>query len=261
VGVWGTPIFSDDLAADVRDMFTDLMGDGLSAAEATDTIVAEYTPKLDEPGDTGVMWMALAATQWKLGRLIDAVRDRAILVIDSGDDLQRWQDSPKSEIRQREKHLAKLREQLHTPQPPAKKIKKRVKASTDFVAGDVVRYRYNDTLWVRFVVLEIWGDRGGTYHNICLLGIDDNNPFKAQKISLESTLGPHFTMLSQEPADRVEILKRGVLLPAKDQKTYKAWNNITIKGHATWYKNFDDDLAKVLPQLGWTQPGDGLAGV
>ncbi len=258
MGVWGTAIFSDDLAADVRDMFTDLISDGLSPAEATDKIVADLTSTLDEPGDTGVLWMALAATQWKNGRLLDKVRDRAISAIDSGDDFVRWQDQSKTQIHQREKHIAKLREQLLKPQPPAKKIKKRVRASTDFIAGDVVRYRYDDTLWVLFVVLKIWGDRGGDYHNICLLGLDDGKPFKLVKLSLDQTLGPHFTMLSHEPAERIEILKRGVTLPPADGYTFAEWNKIPIRGYATRYKKFDADLAEILPKLGWSKSGDGL---
>ena len=41
-----------------------------------------------------VFWLALAATQSKLGRLIDLVRDRAIEIIDSGADLRRWENKP-----------------------------------------------------------------------------------------------------------------------------------------------------------------------
>jgi len=34
VGIWGPGIFSDDLAADVREEFRDLIGEGLTAEEA-----------------------------------------------------------------------------------------------------------------------------------------------------------------------------------------------------------------------------------
>jgi hypothetical protein len=256
MGVWGTAIFSDDLAADVRDMFTDYIGDGLTPGETTAMIVAEFTSTFIEPGDAGVMWMALAATQWKCGRLLDEVRDRAISAIDSGEDLDRWED--KSQIRQREKHLAKLRETLLQSQPQPKKIKQRVGATTNFAAGDVVSYRYNETFCILFVVLKILGDRGGDYHDICLLGIYDGTPFKIIEISLAQTLGPHFTMLSHEPVERIEILKRGVILPPDNASIFQAWNRMGVQGYATTYDKFDSDLAEILPKLGWFKPGDGL---
>ena len=41
MGVWGTAVFSDDLAADTRDTLTDLIADGLTAEEATERLVNE----------------------------------------------------------------------------------------------------------------------------------------------------------------------------------------------------------------------------
>ena len=41
MGTWGTGIFSDDNAADLRDDYRDFIGDGLSSREATDRLLAE----------------------------------------------------------------------------------------------------------------------------------------------------------------------------------------------------------------------------
>ena len=35
MAAWGTALFSDDTACDVRDAYVDLLGDGLSGPEAT----------------------------------------------------------------------------------------------------------------------------------------------------------------------------------------------------------------------------------
>ncbi len=48
------------------------------------------------------------------------------------------------------------------PQPKPKKLKPVVKSSTDFQAGDVAVFRLNERIAIRFLVYEIWGDRGGT---------------------------------------------------------------------------------------------------
>ena len=82
MGAWSTAIFSDDTAADVRDAFTDFVAEGLNAPDATARLVQESTESLEDEDDAVVFWLALAATQWKLGRLTDDVRDRAVAIID-----------------------------------------------------------------------------------------------------------------------------------------------------------------------------------
>lgn len=250
MGAWGTPIFSDDTAADTRDAFSDFIAEGLTPAEATDRLIAESADILADEDDANVFWLGLAAAQWKLGRLLVTVRDRAIAIIDSGRDLRRWQDSPKSEINQRKKHLAKLREQLLSPQPKPKKLKPFAKSSTDFRAGDVAVFRPNDVVAVRFFVYEIWGDRGGIYANICLLGPEDGTPLRETGFGYADLLGPHFSMLSHEPADSITILRRDFPMPeARD--IGRAWTDQRVRGHACTWGQFVAELPSFLEKLGW----------
>ena len=251
MGAWGTAIFSDDTAADVRDAFTDFVAEGLSASEATKRLVRESAEILAEDDDATVFWLALAAAQWKLGRLLEDVRDRAIAIIDGDDDLRRWEDNSRSEVNQRKKHLAKLREQLLSPQPKPRKLKPFRKSSTDFRVGDVASYRLDERTAIRFCVLHLWGDRGGTYCNICLLGLDDGQPFVKRRLKLADTLGPHYTMLSHEPADRTTLLARDVVVPEQKAESFRAWNNLVVDGHASTWEQFPDALRTVLPKLGW----------
>jgi hypothetical protein len=252
MGTWGTPIFSDDTAADTRDAFTDFIAEGLSPTEATERLVAQFTDILADEEDGSVFWLALAAIQWKVGRLIDSVRDRAIEIIDSGADLRRWQDNPRAVINQRKKHLFKLRDQLLSPQPKPKKLKPFVKSSTDFKPGDVATFRLDKHTAVRFCVLDLWGDSGGTYTNICLLGLDDGTPFTKTTLKLADTLGPHYTVLSHEPADSITMLRRGVRLPKRTTEAFRAWNNLPVRGHACTWNDFPAALRAVLPKLGWS---------
>jgi hypothetical protein len=251
MGAWGTSIFSDDTAADTRDAFTDFVAEGLTPAEATNRLIGESADILSDVEDAGIFWLALAATQWKLGRLIKRVRDRAIKVIDSGAELRRWQDNPKSKINQRKKHLARLRSQLLSPQPKPKKLKPFAKSSTDFKPGDVASFRLDEITLVRFCVLHLWGDRGGTYSDICLLGLEDGKPFKKAALKLHETLGPHYTMLSHEPAESITLLRRGVKLPEHSPETLRAWSQLPVCGHACTWSDFPVALRRVLPKLGW----------
>ena len=103
-----------------------------------------------------------------------------------------------------------------------------------------------------FCVLDLWGDRGGTYANICLLGLDDKAPIAKTTLELADTLGPHYTMLSREPADSVTLLRRDVGLPQRNREAFRAWNNLPVQGHATTRDDFPGTLRAVLPKLGWS---------
>jgi hypothetical protein len=251
MGTWGTAIFSDDTAADTRDAFTDFVAQGLTPVEATDRLIAESADILADEDDAGVFWLALAATQWKLGRVVDSVRNSALDIIDSGADLRRWEENPKAEVNQRKKHLDKLRTQLLNPPPKPKKVKPSAKSSTDLKPGDVATYRLDEQITVRFCVLKIWDDRGGTYANICLLGLDDGRAFKQKSLELPDTLGPHYTMLGHEPADRIKLICRGIGVPKETPEVFRAWNNLKVSGHSCTWDDFPAALREVLPKLGW----------
>jgi len=161
MGSWGTAVFSDDTACDVRDSYVDLVGDGLTGPEATMTLLREWSASLNDPDESPVFWLALAATQWRCGRLESHVLEHAVNVIDSGSDLARW-ESGSQDFKKRKVVLEKLRTQLTSPQPPEKRIPKRFRDTNEWRVGDLVAYRMQSG---RFVILRKIGhhsDKGGT---------------------------------------------------------------------------------------------------
>jgi len=76
MGSWGPGIFSDDLACDLREEFRELIAEGHSPEEATTKLRDAYTPD-DDLGDRTTFYLALAAVQWKAGRLLEPVGDNA----------------------------------------------------------------------------------------------------------------------------------------------------------------------------------------
>lgn len=119
MGVWGTGIFQDDTACDLRDEYRQLLGDGLSDADAKAGILKAYSSSFASADESTVAWLALAATQWRLGRLDPDSLEHALKVIDSGLDLARWSvDSGDRD--KRKAALEKLREQISSPQPAPK---------------------------------------------------------------------------------------------------------------------------------------------
>ncbi|NUC19975.1 hypothetical protein EXW50_02000 [Bacillus mycoides] len=161
MGAWGVAILSDDIAKDIQLIYKDLLGNEYSNEEASRIVIEEYQTELDDE-EIIVFWLAFACIQWKLGRLQENVKLEALQIIESGADLSRWEDEPKLQ-RKREVVLNKLREQLHSPQPQAKKVPKRFIANTYLKAGDAVSYELVSGNYIILKVIEIieewYGDR------------------------------------------------------------------------------------------------------
>lgn len=161
MGAWGVAILSDDIAKDIQLIYKDLLGNEYSNEEASRVVIDEYQTELDDE-EILVFWLAFAYIQWKLGRLQDNVKHEALQIIESGADLARCEEEPTLQ-RKREVVLNKLREQLHSPQPQAKKIPKRFIANTSLKAGDAVSYELVSGKYIILKVIEIieewYGDR------------------------------------------------------------------------------------------------------
>src|SRR5437899_11658777 len=70
MGVWGSGIFADDNASDLREEYRKLIGDGVAGPAATDRLIEEWAPHKDTDL-APVFWIALAVTEWNCGRLED----------------------------------------------------------------------------------------------------------------------------------------------------------------------------------------------
>ena len=138
MGVWGTSLFSDDLACDLRDHYRELLEDGIEDGAAMRLILEKFRAYLEEPD--GIALLAFAVTQSKLGRLDPDFRDRALAVLDGGADLEVWaRDNPKL-LPKRRAVLEKARAQLTGPQPPRRRVRPPKRISSGLVAGDVLAF-------------------------------------------------------------------------------------------------------------------------
>lgn len=161
MGTWSTGLFSDDTACDVRGEYRDLVGDGHSGPEATKILLREYKGELNDPDTGPIIWLALAVTQWKCGRLEERVGQRALRIIDKGLDLRRWEDDPKL-LKKRSAVLAELRNMLVSPQPPEKRIPKRYRDTCEWTVGEIISYRLRSGKLVLLRVIGHHTDKGGT---------------------------------------------------------------------------------------------------
>lgn len=160
MGVWGTGLYSDDTARDVREDYKDILGDGNPEPEATNQILKQWEREISDPDTGPVIWLALADTQWNLGRLQELVKNKALQIIEEGSDLSRWQSDPKL-VSKRKQVLARLRKKLNSLQPAEKKVKKRFVNSTDWRLGEVYSYKLSSCNFILLHVIGFHQDKGG----------------------------------------------------------------------------------------------------
>lgn len=121
MGTWGTAIFADDDAADVRTDFSHYLADAQDLVQATDAIAYDFGASLDNPDAHTSFWLGLAVTQWRSGWLDPRARSAALSIISNGSDLAKW---PAKSTQTRAKVLEIARQQLMTAPGPPKPMPK-----------------------------------------------------------------------------------------------------------------------------------------
>lgn len=118
MGTWGYGLFSDDTASDIRGLYRDYLLAGLSGPEATDRLLREFADDAADDDNAGaVFWLALAVTQWDLGRLEDRVKDRALAIIAAKQGLDFWEsEAGPAAAKRRAAVYAKVEAKLSAPQ-------------------------------------------------------------------------------------------------------------------------------------------------
>lgn len=244
MGAWGVAIFSDDTASDIRSRFRDLIADGSTPEEATNTLLKEFgTLDADEEP---VFWLSLAATQWKLGRLQDDVKSKALAMIENGTDLARWEDDPKQK-KKRAAVLEKLKDQLNSTQPEAKKIPKRVVYDTHLKTGDAVAYRLLSGKYMMLKVCGIHQDMGGRFPVFVVCDwIGDEIPSTEQieQLPMKKREGTLFKPLT--PPDSLIVAPHGKRDGPKNRIEVVAehLDVQAVRGGSVfiWWKEFDDKI-------------------
>ncbi|MDR4968844.1 MAG: hypothetical protein RG740_04435 [Acholeplasmataceae bacterium] len=143
MGAWGTKLYQDDVAQDVRDEYKKLLKTGLSNEEATQKLINDNKWLIDDMDDGPIFWFALADTQWKLGRLLPEVKDKAIQYIQDGEHVKTWFDQDPKLGLKRKTALDELMIQLNTLMPEAKKISLYKYFRNDWNIGDTYAYQLN----------------------------------------------------------------------------------------------------------------------
>jgi hypothetical protein len=234
MGTWGTGIFSNDTAADIRGDFRELLEDGLTPEQATERIIGKSSHSVDDPDDGPSFWTGLAAAQIALGVLQPPVRDRAVALIDSGGDLHLW-TKPKLAAKRRAV-LERLRAQLLGAQKAPVKVRRPKRVPSPVSVGDVFLLLLDDGRRARFRVLGMKRDRLGDFPIVEMID-DKDRPFvlyyktKAAMFVREPWARYHVISLMKtlpRPGE-IEIVGTTAPDPTVDPPTYTMWPNLKVE--------------------------------
>lgn len=153
----GAGLYDDDAGADVRSLFRELVADGLTPEAATNVLLQQWGTALEDHDEECAFWLALADTQWKVGRLEERVRDKALEIIASGEDLARFEHDAKLQKR-RVAVLDDLRQRLSTPPRPPVRLRRPFRSVSPVQVGDVFSYALTNDRVVFMRCVAISGD-------------------------------------------------------------------------------------------------------
>jgi hypothetical protein len=112
MGTWGTGLYADDTTSEIRDEFRSHLKSGLPPSEAEGRILTRFKPLLDDHQVECLVFFALADVEWRCGCLSDAVRQRALNLLDGNGDLAHWAAESPRDVPARRRTLNALRERV-----------------------------------------------------------------------------------------------------------------------------------------------------
>lgn len=216
----GAGLYDDDTGADVRARYRELVADGWTGEDATNSLLAEWGEMLDDPDDAPAFWLALADTQTMVGRLEHRVRSKAMSLIESGEDLARFAHDRRLFARRRNV-LAKLAERITGPQRSPVRIRKPFRSRSPIAVGDIFWFRRPSGRRVLLRCVRLSGDERDNYPTVEVLDWDraeeppDPTALTARE-GLPNASGRWPDLLSlvrdardPDPATHIEVISRG----------------------------------------------------
>ena len=257
MGVFGSGIFADDDALDVRDDYKYFLADAQSDELATDAIARQYGASFDDPAATG-FWLGLAWTQWKIGRLDPRVKAVALRIVDEGLDLKKWDGSPLR--RKRAAALAQARIKIESPQPAAKPLPKPLPVQLPgWEFGEVVGVRapVGRLVLLHMIAYRKCSSYGVRAPVVSILNWTGTEPPTAEELKLltyinwrGSVRGNHLYNLAspkRSPLPAEKFIHLGIFKPVTRDEGIAAYCSISHDG------SLDELLADVLAPY-WENP-------
>jgi len=281
MGAWGTGLYQDDTACDVKESIKDRLiygdeeGKRYTKEELIESILEEYEDYMQLDDDRAIVILVLADILWKNGMLTDNLKMEALKIIENKTDLERWGED-KELYKKREKVLEALKIKIESNQPEEKiiKIKRRPKPYIcPWKVGDRFAYELKSEkakeygLEGRFLIISFerameWGDRDNKYYiPVMHIQITEDNKIPSTYEEIEKC-----EYIIDEYNPKKEKYRYSTIISdnitSRVQKLYKYIGNFPVTGlledeyidngiplGLTWY-NFGDNKIENYIKLG-----------
>lgn len=144
MGTWGTSLYANDFACDVRDDYIDKLRRGKSTEEIMKEMMAGNLEIIGDTEEEPIFWFALADTQWNYGRLLPEVKEKALDFLERDEELGRWEGSEEKQLQKWLNVRKELKEKLLSPLPPQKKVSIYRLYKCKWQLGDVFAYQFHE---------------------------------------------------------------------------------------------------------------------
>lgn len=143
MGAWGTSLYANDTACDLRGDYLDKLRRGKTNEEVTQELIKANADIMGDEEEEPLFWFALADTQWNYGRLLPEVKEKALEFLSRTEELERWEESGEKQLKAWMATREKLKAKLLSPQPPEKKVYKYRLYKCKWKLGDVFAYQFH----------------------------------------------------------------------------------------------------------------------
>lgn len=120
MGIWSSHLYGNDTTTDVRDSYQELIYETLDIKKAYVELMKEYDEYLGT-NEEALVWYAIADLQWRYGRLMPEVKEKALYWIENDGGVDLWEENPNGAKKFRN-NIIKLRNKLLSPMPNPKRI-------------------------------------------------------------------------------------------------------------------------------------------
>ena len=142
MGAWNARLFSNDTTCDIKDTYKEFLIQQLSDEDAYKKTYEEYS-ELMGTDEEPLFWYALADTQWRVGRLMPEVKEKALKFICENGGIDEWEEIPNGSEKWKAT-LKKLKDTITSDMPPRKKFPKPIEfISNPWNVGDVYAYQFH----------------------------------------------------------------------------------------------------------------------
>ncbi len=154
MGTWGPGIFQNDVADDLKRVYIEKLKLGKSDDEALSETISYLADYAEDEEDSIDFWLGLASVMFDYGRLTDPIKKKALQIIDSSVDLERWDECDK---KRRQVIIVELKDKLNSEQPERKKVSVAKRKIPEIKPNDIWCFKLKgDNPYYVLILVDSW---------------------------------------------------------------------------------------------------------